>query len=218
MFVFWLFKTKNTPIFSQESAIGNLEAAKSEAIKDGFKLADGNYTVADDSQVKWEGRKPLRSNYYDRGTVEVVSGELIVAGGVIGSGKIVFDMSSLQADTTGVGGGQDRLSGHLKSADFFDVANFPTAVFTITGPGTNGQDEDGYAVVGDLVIKGVSQSIAMFIKARQVGEITRITASLSLDRTRWGIKYGSGSFFDDLADNVIDDWFNVSFDLPIQKA
>src|SRR5690606_41825662 len=55
----------------------------------------------------------------------------IVSGGAITGGSFTVDMATIAAISTGRGDGEDRLSGHLKSADFFDVANFPTATFTI---------------------------------------------------------------------------------------
>jgi polyisoprenoid-binding protein YceI len=75
-----------------------------------------------------------------------------------------------------------------------------------------------YLVRGKLTIKGITNDIefpaAIYM---QKGEL-HAKATFDLDRTKWDIRYGSNKFFDNLANNVIDDMFTVSFDLTAQTS
>lgn len=175
-------------------------------------LEDGSYTVATSSTIGWSGKRPLIPGYVDRGTVEVESGNLEVEGGVITGGSFTIDMATITAVSTGRGDGQDRLSTHLKSDDFFDVENFPTATFEITSTVAAG------GISGNLTVKGVTLPITFPATISQDGDTLRAEATIELDRTDWSIRYGSGQFFDDLGDNLIDDMFTITLDLTATKT
>ena len=55
--------------------------------------------------------------------------------------------------------------GHLRSADFFDVEHYPTMTFTSTGVSVGGE---GFTVIGDLTIKGVTQEVTLDVEATGV--------------------------------------------------
>jgi polyisoprenoid-binding protein YceI len=90
---------------------------------------------------------------------------------------------------------------------FFGVANHPTAKLVITKvePGNNG----AYMITGDFTIKGVTVPSSFELSA----DDNSATASIKLDRTKYGLKYGSGSFFDNLGDKAINDDFDVNVNL-----
>ena len=100
-----------------------------------------------------------------------------------------------------------NLDGHLKSDDFFGVEKFPTATLVIKSLGEKGNGV--YAVTADLTIKGKTESIKFDLT---VGKNTAET-SLKVDRTKYGIQYGSGSFFDNLGDKTISDEFELKVKL-----
>lgn len=92
-------------------------------------------------------------------------------------------------NTTDLSGkGKTNLDGHLKSDDFFGVEKFPTAtlVFKTIGEKGNGV----YAVTADLTIKGITHPIKFELTV--AGNTAATT--LKVDRTKYDIKYGSGSF------------------------
>jgi len=182
-----------------------------------MELASGSFELdTETATVQWEGRKTLIEGYVDRGTLSVQESELTANEDGLSSGSILFNMDSIKTVSTGVGGGQAGLDKHLKSADFFDVAQFPTATFEITGSEKT-EVEHMYNVSGNLTMKGVTESVTIPMELFMSENGLRLIATANLDRTKWNVVYGSGSFFDNLANNVIDDMFAISFDLVAKE-
>lgn len=174
---------------------------------------DGSYAIStSSSSMTWQGSKPLVPGYSDVGQISLQGGTLVVTDGAIASGSFVVDMNSIDAKSTGRGDGQDLLSRHLKSADFFDVEKFPTATFVITSTTPTGE------ITGDLTIKGITESVTFQADISEEGETLMAEATVELDRTVWDVRYGSGSFFDNLGDNVIDDNFTVTLNLVAERV
>lgn len=172
-------------------------------------LVDGTYTIASDkSTAEWSGSKPLLTDYKDTGTLNIKSGSFVVAGNKLASGSIVFDMASLKGLTTGKKMGEGMMEKHLKGADFFDVEKYPTAELKMKEAAT-GATPGKYTVKGDLTIKGVTNAVELPVTISTVDKTMTIDSIVTLDRTKWNIRYGSGQFFKDLANNVIADDFGV---------
>lgn len=171
-------------------------------------LTDGTYTIATDkSMAQWEGNKSL-IDWKDTGTLAVKSGSFTIANGTITAGSVVFDMQSLDALTTGKKSGEDMLEKHLKSPDFFDVEKYPTAEFKMKESAT-GATPGRYVVKGDLTIKGVTNPVELPVTVSVEDKTLTVDSTITLDRTKWNIRYGSDKFFDNLANNVISDNFTV---------
>ncbi len=161
------------------------------------------------STANWTGSKKIITDWVDRGELNIKSGFATFDKGILTGGEIVFDMTSIKAKTTGKGDGEDRLSEHLKSEDFFDVANFPEAKFLVK---SSAKESDGtYILTGDLTIKDITNSISFPVNLLSEGDLGMIEGSVSIDRTLWNVKFGSDKFFQDLGDNVINDEFNLDF-------
>lgn len=175
--------------------------------------SDGAYTVnAATSSMKWLGKKVTGQH---NGTVNVKSGNVELSGGSIKSGSIVIDMASI-VDSDMTGEGKAKLEGHLKSDDFFGSSKFPEASFKFKS--ATAINKHQFDVVGDLTIKGITKEVkanAIVVPNGDTG--LNVSGSISIDRTQYGIKYGSGQFFTDLGDKMIDDVFMVTFDLKATK-
>lgn len=157
----------------------------------------------DNSKVVWKGYKVTGSH---EGTINIESGSLTFDGDKLTGGEFVIDMTSLiSTDLTGDYKG--KLEGHLKSDDFFGVANHPTATLVFTEVSISGKN--AYNVTGDLTIKGKTNPISFIISI--YGK--KATTSLKIDRTKYDVKYGSTSFFDNLKDKAIYDEFDLVADL-----
>ena len=178
-------------------------------------VKNGQYKISvPESVSNWEGKKTLIKDYTDRGTIKVKEGAVSVSEGII-MGTIVFDMTTIQTDSTGKGNGESGLDRHLKSEDFFAVETFPNATFVVKSAQINASSVNpfGYLVTGDLTMKDVTNEIEFPADIFVQDGMLKINGTVSIDRTKWNIRYGSDKFFDNLANNVIDDFFNMSFSL-----
>ena len=105
-----------------------------------------------------------------------------------------------------------KLVGHLKSDDFFGVATYPTAKFEITKVVSRGKAGD-YKVTGNLTIKESTKEIQFNTTDDNSTGVPVATADITIDRSDFNVKYGSGSFFDDLGDKTIYDEFDLGLKL-----
>ena len=166
-------------------------------------ITEGKTINTETSTVVWTGKKVTGSH---TGTINIKSGNLDFEKGHLTGGEVVMDMTSLVC-TDLKGGGAQKLVGHLSSDDFFGVPNHPTATFKITEvkPTTSNTT----MITGDLTIKGQTHPVTF---TATMGE-NNATATMTIDRTKYGIKYGSGSFFDNLGDKTIYDTFDLELNL-----
>ncbi|MFC6861771.1 YceI family protein [Zunongwangia atlantica] len=156
-----------------------------------------------DSKVTWVGKKVTG---HHEGTIDLESGFLNVEGDKVVGGEFVIDMTSINV-TDLEGESKGKLEGHLKSDDFFGTANHKNAKLVINT--ASKKSGNTYGVVADLTIKGITNPIAFDLTY----DGKSATADLTIDRTKYEVRYGSGSFFDNLGDNTIYDDFEISVDL-----
>ena len=159
--------------------------------------------------LEWTGRMGPKSH---TGKVPVNQGSVWMTEEVLG-GSFTIDMANLEADGTGVGD-------HLKSDDFFDVETHPEAEFVITSvePDSVSLGEPGsYQVTGDLTIKGITNEISFEAEVAEEANEYTLVADFTIDRSKWDVRYGSASFFDDLGDKVIADEIEFSLNLVLDK-
>ena len=155
------------------------------------------------STVKWLGKKVTGEHY---GTISVKEGTLDVTGGKVTGGKVVIDMNSIVCDDLKDAEWNGKLVGHLKSDDFFAVANYPTAELVLT-------KVDGNNYTGNLTIKGITNPVSFTATSSKDGQSTVYKGTITIDRSKYNVKYGSKSYFDNLGDKVIYDEFTLDFSL-----
>jgi polyisoprenoid-binding protein YceI len=155
------------------------------------------------STVTWKAYKVTGSHY---GTVALQSGSLIFSDGKLSGGSFVVNMTTLTANDL-EGEWKDKLVGHLKSDDFFSVEKHETSTLVFTGVKASGKNS--YKVTADLTIKGISKPITFDLAVYG----SKANATLKVDRAEYDIRYGSGSFFDNLGDKTIYDEFDLVVDL-----
>lgn len=160
------------------------------------------------SQVTWKGYKVTGEH---AGTINVKNGSFIYDGDALTGGSFEIDMTSI-ACTDLQGEYAGKLVGHLKSADFFDVATHPTAKFEITKVISRGKIGD-YKVTGNLTIKETTKEIRFNVNVDKSTGVPVATADITIDRSDFNVKYGSGSFFDNLGDKTIYDEFDLGLKL-----
>ena len=152
---------------------------------------DPAYTLGHDSTVGFVGSKVSGSH---EGGFKTVHGHLHISeAGDLTGGTVTIDMNSTWAD-------DDKLTKHLKSADFFDVANHPESIFSLTSYGELGDEK--YELSGDLKMRGVTKNITFPASATKDGENFKVTAEFDINRKDWGIEY-PGKKDDLIRDEVV---------------
>lgn len=171
------------------------------------------------SVINWTGSKPAGKH---TGTIALKSGEITTKDGEVVGGSFVMDMNSIVC-TDLDGDMKANLEAHLKgtgkedgASDFFNVTKYPTSKFVITKLAKLKGDESGatHIVYGNLTIKDVTKEVGFkaTVNKDNAGYLIS-TPEFSIDRTEWGIKYGSKKFFDDLKDKFINDDINLAIKL-----
>ncbi len=169
------------------------------------------------SVVRWSGSKTFIQNYVDTGTIRVKSGTATITDGVITSGKLIFDMRSITVDATGIGENEPMLAQHLKSSDFFSVEEYPEASFAMTSAVPDANDPNRIVVTGNLTIKNNTNPLSVPLQVGKRGDALVVFGRAEVDRTLWDIRFGSGTFFKNLGDAVIDDRFLLDFELVAEE-
>lgn len=172
-----------------------------------------NYKVdTQNSVVVWTGYKVTGKH---TGTVKIKNGTLTTDGGMLTGGSFEIDMNSI-VDTDMEGEYAGKLVGHLKSDDFFGVATYPTATFVITK--AIAQDTKGnYKILGNLTLKGTTKEVKFFANFSEANGMVNASGKITIDRSEYNVKYGSGSFFDGLGDKTIYDEFDLQVSLTAKK-
>ncbi len=177
--------------------------------------AEGIPLKADLAQSKLEfiGTKPVGSHH---GTIQLKDGQIIVNGDAITGGSFVIDLTTLQTDDQDADGNA-KLTGHLKTADFFDVENHPEAIFEIVSvtPGVANSEEvilkdATHTITGNLTMKGITKSITFPAKVQMDENEVIANANFNIDRTEWGLVYGNDQ---SLGDKFIRPEVNIQLQL-----
>ncbi|WP_179352665.1 YceI family protein [Winogradskyella vidalii] len=166
------------------------------------------------STIEWKGYKPTGSHF---GTIAIQEGTLEAEDGNVESGNFTIDMNSIDVDDIPVEEeGNAKLTGHLKSADFFDVESYPTATFELTGIETV---EGETMLSGNLTLKETTNNISFPVTTDVKDDtITLTSETFTIDRSKWNVKYGSKSFFDDLGDKFINDGIELKVSITADKT
>jgi polyisoprenoid-binding protein YceI len=201
------------------SACGNNENTETTTVEASEAINEGQTynVVTEQSTVNWNGKKVVGEH---NGTISLQTGELIVNGDQVTGGNLVIDMASITNSDLTDAEQNGNLVGHLKSDDFFGVEKYPTATFTITNISPIENATAGganYNVTGDLTIKDKTEQVSFPATINLMNDVVTAKANVTVDRTKYDIRYGSANFFDDLGDKAIDNNFTVSFDVTARK-
>lgn len=166
------------------------------------------------STFSWVGKKITGEH---NGTINIQNGALIVDGDKLTGGDFTIDINSIKVLDVKDEGYNAKLVGHLKAPDFFDAAKYPTATFKITKATPKGGTN--YDITGNLTINGVTQPITFpaTVSINKNGSASA-SAKFEVDRTKFGSKYASKSFFDTIGDKAIYDNFTVDVKLAAAKT
>ncbi len=156
------------------------------------------------SKIEWVGKKVTGQH---SGTISFKEGVLNFKSGKLTGGSFTVDMTSIEVTDLKAGEGKEKLEGHLKAPDFFGTENHKEAKLVFTSVKAKGGNK--YAVTGNLTIKGITKPVTFDLTVAKNSAVTEF----KVDRTKYGIEYGSGSIFDGLGDNMIYDDFELTVNL-----
>ncbi len=170
------------------------------------------------SNISWEGYKPTGTH---DGTIALTEGSLELKDDEVVGGNFEIDMHSITVLDLKDPDKNAKLTGHLKSADFFEVETYPSASFEITGirpvqqSDLDGDKEKGdlvptHVISGNLTMKNITKNISFNARV-DMDENTVIaeTNQFFIDRVDWDVRYGSKTLFDDLKDNFVNDEIGI---------
>ena len=145
--------------------------------------------------INWEGSKITTESHV--GTINISKGALTFDADVLTGGNFTVDMNSIVCTDLSEEYGA-RLVGHLESDDFFGVAEHPEATRVLTSVSPS---DEGYQITGDFTIRGITHSESFELKI----DNNTAAANLEIDRSKYNVKFRSGSFFENLGDKLIND-------------
>jgi len=164
------------------------------------------------SKLDWVGKKVTGKH---EGTIGIKTGEVQIEDGKLIGGSLTVDMNSIAVTDIEDPKDNAKLKGHLSSDDFFGVKKHPTSNFEVTK--VEHKEGNDYILYGNLTIKGHTEKVEIPSTMLIKGDKVTIVGEIEIDRTKFGIKYGSGSFFDNLGDRAINDLFTVKFSVAASK-
>lgn len=165
------------------------------------------------STLGWEGAAVTHGHV---GTIQFSSGELTAQGSNLTGGTVTVDMGTIKATDIKDADTHAKFISHMATDDFFMVEKYPTATFKITSvtpiKGAKA-DANNATLTGDMTIKGVTNRISFPAKVGVKNGMASASGEVVIDRTKYGLKYGSKSFFTSIGDKAINDEFTLKFNV-----
>lgn len=179
---------------------------------------NGTFTIDPQvSLVTWEGSSATKKH---TGVVKLKNGTFTMENGKIASGSFELDMPTLMNTDLKPEDGKEKLEGHLKAPDFFDVAKYPTAKFVVKSSEVlTGSADATHKVTGDLTIKDKTNPITFDLNLNGSDNGNKINASskaLMVNRTKYGIVYNSG-VINTVKEKLIDDNISLLINILAKK-
>ena len=164
------------------------------------------------SKIEWTGKKLTGEHY---GEIKLASGELIFSKQKLIAGSFEMDMASINCTDITDAKSNKRLVDHLKSEDFFSVKRYPISRFTITS--VTCKSDKQCDITGSLTIKDKTNSITFPAKLQIENDKIVAKATMTFDRSKYDVKFGSQSFYENLGDKLVYDDIDISINLTLTK-
>ena len=198
---------KNVTVF-----LGGIDAWKKAGykIKGSKKAAQQplhkkNFSIdTKESYVAWDG-----SNMFNKHFGQV----LTATKSSVFKGEIILDMKKITCEDLTNKAMNRALISHLKSSDFFDVKEYPTAKLTFqkVTPKSAVVSDLTYKVEGKLTIKNITHPVKFEIHGHYSDKKLVAQGDLVIDRSKWNVQYGSGRFFEALGQHLVHDQVRLRF-------
>ncbi len=169
---------------------------------------------ASKSVLKWNGKKVTGEHF---GTINLKEGSFSLDGAKLTAGSFVADMNSIIVQDLTDKEYNGKLTGHLKSEDFFSVEKHPTASFVVTS--ATPKAAGTFDVTGNLTIKGITKPVSFPVTVTPGKDGAAVKGTIVVDRSKYDMKFRSKSFFDaaTLGNNLVYDDFTIEVNLVAKK-
>ncbi|AYL97922.1 YceI family protein [Mucilaginibacter celer] len=173
-----------------------------------------NFEIANNqSRIEWIGRKVTGAH---DGTINIARGTFNVAGGKLTGGEFTIDTTSIKILDIEDEATNAQFAGHLASDDFFAIEKYPEATLVITSVAP--KTAEAYQVEGNLTIKGITHPIAFDAAVNISADTLTATGKITIDRTKYEMKFRSGNFFQNLGDTLIYNDFDLNISVTAKAA
>jgi polyisoprenoid-binding protein YceI len=169
--------------------------------------------VSAQSNIDWTGRKVTGAH---NGTISIKEGFLTLGNDQLTGGKFIIDTASIKILDITDPATNRQFAGHLASDDFFGVEQFPTATFEITA--VKPLAADNYHLTGNLTIKGITHPVDFDAVLSLNNGTLSASGNITIDRTKYGIRFRSGNFFKDLGDTLIYNDIELTVNITAKTA
>ena len=141
--------------------------------------AEDHKLSGENTTVKFTGSKKEGKH---EGEFKKLDGTLSLNASDVSKSKltVTIDINSMTTDA-------EKLTGHLKSPDFFNAKKFPEAKFV--SKSITGDKDKGYTVTGDLTMLGKTHAVTFPAKTAVADGTTTVTAQFPIKRSEWGMNY-----------------------------
>ncbi len=166
------------------------------------------------SEITWNGKKVTGEHF---GKVPLKEGSFTLDGNKLTGAQFVADLSALTVEDIKDAEFNGKLVGHLKSDDFFSTDKHPNATFVLTK--ATAKTAQTFDVTGNLTIKGITKPVTFPVTIKTDANGSTVEGKITVDRSKYDIKYSSKSFFDAnaLGDKMIYDDFTLDFKIAAAK-
>jgi polyisoprenoid-binding protein YceI len=174
-------------------------------------------TVAEGSKVNFIGYH-IGGTAPRKGTFSISEGSIKTTDNVVTNGDFTLSVSTLDIDVTSVDNEEEKgkLEGHLKSADFFNDSLYPTLKFEITEVTSEYSADSTFSskLTGNLTLLDSTKSVTFFANvSADENTVSVKSENFSIDRTQWGLVYGSEGLENAMISNGVD----LEIDVTLNK-
>ena len=169
-------------------------------------LLAGSLTI-DSHTIRWTGATPVK---FHTGLLSPKSFSASISeNGTIEALEVVLDMDSI--DFTDLDGrSKERLTGHLKSEDFFHVADYPEASFVMK------EFADGQ-MHGTFTVRGIARQMAIPVKvAGSSSGGWVLSGKFAFNRQNHNVNYANAGIIGIAKDKIIDDDIQLEIELVLK--
>ncbi|MDF9794835.1 polyisoprenoid-binding protein YceI [Catalinimonas alkaloidigena] len=225
---------------AQKPQSDNAEVSEAQEVEE-VSASAGTYGLdLSQSELMWNGFKPTGQHY---GTIAIEDGAIAVENDEVVGGSFTVNLNEIDVQDL-EGEDRDKLTGHLKSKDFFHVEQYPTAKFVITDvnsySGTTASTEENdnmavkvndeevseyklenptHMVTGNLSMRDTTLSITFPAQINITNDQVTAEAKFNIDRTKWNVSYNDeGDPVRVAKDKFIYNTVNIGFDITANKG